>query len=66
MALKCSEFHNGNFSIHKSGRFFSALDQPHEQNNAVINGDGVPLACQNTLQQYDGGWSRIGYSVSCV
>ena len=44
MALKSSEFHNGNVSIHKSGRYLSALDQPHDQNNAVINGDGVPLA----------------------
>ena len=36
------EFHNGNFVVHKSERNFSslALDQAHEQNNAVIKGDG--------------------------
>ena len=36
------EFHKGNFVIHKSRREFSALaiDQAHEQNNAVIKGDG--------------------------
>ena len=41
-----SEFHKGNFVIHKSRRDFSAMaiDQEHEQNNAVINGDRVLLA----------------------
>ena len=41
-----SEFHKGNLVIHKSRRDFSAMaiDQAHEQNNAVINGDGVLLA----------------------
>jgi len=36
------EFHQGNFVVHKSDRNFSALaiDQAHEQNNAVIKGDG--------------------------
>ena len=36
------EFHKGNFVVHKSGRAFSsiAIDQAHEQNNAVIKGDG--------------------------
>eukprot|EP00745_Piridium_sociabile_P026549 TRINITY_DN4240_c0_g1_i3.p1 TRINITY_DN4240_c0_g1~~TRINITY_DN4240_c0_g1_i3.p1 ORF type:complete len:1496 (-),score=398.92 TRINITY_DN4240_c0_g1_i3:837-5324(-) len=36
------EFHKGNFVVHKSRREFSALalDQAHEQNNAVIKGDG--------------------------
>ena len=36
------EFHNGNFVVHKSDRNFSllALDQAHEQNDAVIKGDG--------------------------
>lgn len=36
------EFHKGNFVVHKSKREFSALaiDQAHEQNNAVIKGDG--------------------------
>ena len=41
-----SEFHKGNFVIHKSRRDLSAMaiDQAHEQNNAVIKGDGVLLA----------------------
>ena len=36
------EFHKGNFVVHKSDRAFSsiAIDQAHEQNNAVIKGDG--------------------------
>ncbi len=36
------EFHNGNFVVHKSKNPFSALaiDQAHEQHNAVIKGDG--------------------------
>ena len=36
------EFHNGNFVVHKTDRIFSgmAIDQAHEQNNAVIKGDG--------------------------
>ena len=41
-----SEFHKGNFVIHKSRRDFSvmAIDQTYEQNNAVIKGDRVLLA----------------------
>ena len=41
-----SEFHKGNFVIQKSRRDFSAMaiDQAHEQNNAVTKGDGVLLA----------------------
>ena len=37
-----SEFHKGNFVIHKSRRDFSAIaiDQAHGQNNAVIMGYG--------------------------
>ena len=36
------EFHKGNFVVHKSKKEFSAIaiDQAHEQNNAVIKGDG--------------------------
>ena len=36
------EFHQGNVVVHKSDRHFSAMaiDQAHEQNNAVIKGDG--------------------------
>ena len=41
-----SEFRKGNFVIHKSRRDFSdmAIDQSHEQNNAVIKRDRVLLA----------------------
>ena len=39
-----SEFHKGNFVVQKSRRDFSAIVIDHEKNNAVINGDGVPLA----------------------
>ena len=37
-----SEFHKGNFVIHKSRRDFSAMaiDQAHDQNNSIIKGDG--------------------------
>ena len=37
-----AEFHNGKFVVHKSNREFSALaiDQAHEQANAVIKGGG--------------------------
>lgn len=37
-----TEFSNGKFVVHKSGRDFSALaiDQAHEQANAIIKGDG--------------------------
>ena len=36
------QFQNGNFAVHKSQRHFSsiAIDQAHEQNNAIIKGDG--------------------------
>ena len=36
------EFANGNFTVRKTGKAFSnmAIDQAHEQNNAVVNGDG--------------------------
>ena len=36
------EFHRGNFAVHKSKRDFSAMaiDQAHEQANAVVKGDG--------------------------
>ena len=36
------QFQNGNFVVHKSERHFSsmAIDQAHEQDNAIIKGDG--------------------------
>ncbi len=41
-----SEFHEGNFVIHKSRRHFSVMasDLAHEQNNAVMKGERVLLA----------------------
>ncbi|CAE1246682.1 unnamed protein product [Acanthosepion pharaonis] len=40
------EFHNGNFVVHKTDRKFSAMaiDQAHEQNNAVIKVDGEAVS----------------------
>ncbi|KAJ8351073.1 hypothetical protein AAFF_G00156320 [Aldrovandia affinis] len=40
------EFQSGNFVVHKSSRQFSAMaiDQAHEQANAVIKADGVRSA----------------------
>lgn len=37
-----SQFQNGNFTIHKTRNPFSAIsiDQAHEQNNAMVKGDG--------------------------
>lgn len=41
------EFHKGNFVVHTNERKFTGLsiDQDHEQNNAVIKGEGgaIPL-----------------------
>ena len=39
------EFHKGDFVVHKSTRAFSAIaiDHAHEQNNAVIKGDGAAV-----------------------
>ena len=36
------EFNRGNFTVRKTTRNFSALaiDQAHEQNNALVKGDG--------------------------
>ena len=37
-----TEFNNGNFTVHKTEKVFSAMaiDQAHEQNNSAIKGDG--------------------------
>ena len=37
-----AEFEKGNFTVHKSPRLFSsiAIDQAHEQNNALVKSDG--------------------------
>ena len=37
-----SEFNSGEFTIKKTTRAFSglAIDQAHEQNNAIVKGDG--------------------------
>ncbi len=36
------EFNNGNFTVRKTRRIFSsiAIDQAHEQHNAIVKGDG--------------------------
>jgi hypothetical protein len=38
-----AEFKKGNFVVHKTRRTFSdlAIDQAHEQANAIVKGDGV-------------------------
>ena len=40
-----AEFMNGHFVFHKTSRKFSAMahDQAHEQNNALVKGDGGAL-----------------------
>ena len=64
---EASEFHKGNFVIHKSRRDFSAMaiDLEHEQNNAVIKGDGVLLAWQKTLLHFEDGWWQVQKWVAC-
>ena len=45
------EIKNGNFVVHKSARDFSALalDQAHEQANAIIKGDGGAIGLTEDL-----------------
>ena len=40
--IVAKEFSNSKFIVHKTGRVFSGIpiDQAHEQNNALIKGDG--------------------------
>ena len=59
------EFHKGNFLVHKTERNFSRLpiDQAHEQNNAVIKGEGGALGLtedESTLTR----WMVAGPEVS--
>ena len=51
------EFHNGNFVVHKSYRKFSAMaiDQAHEQANAVIKVDGEQSVLLRIHQSFEGG-----------
>ena len=52
------QFESGKFVVHKSSRQFSgmAIDQAHEQANAVIKGDGELLAWQRIQQPWEDGW----------
>ena len=47
------EFNKGNFVVHKSDRTFSAMaiDQAHEQNNAVVKGEGGAIGLTGLTQQ---------------
>ncbi len=58
-----TEFLKGNFVVHKSSREFSALaiDQAHEQANAVIKGEGGAIGVTedpSALRRWFGCWSR--------
>ena len=62
-----AEFHSGKFVVHKSNREFSALaiDQAHEQANAVIKGDDGAIGVTedpSALQR----WMIAGTEVSHV
>ena len=50
------EFDRGSFVVHKSTRPFSAIaiDHAHEQNNAIVKGDGGAIG--KTLELYCDGW----------
>ncbi len=59
------QFHSGNFVVHKTKRDFSAIaiDQAHEQSNAVIKGDGGAVGLtedQSALRR----WMVAGPEVS--
>ena len=62
-----SEFHKGNCVIHKSRSDFTAMaiDKAHEQNNAVIKGDGMLLAWQKTLLHFEDGWWQVQRWIAC-
>lgn len=68
------EFHNGNFVVHKSCREFSAIaiDQAHEQANAVIKGDGGaigvtedPSALRSCWPWSESSGCRVQGSIRC-
>jgi len=61
------EFHDGNFVVRKTGRVFSiiAIDQAHEQNNALIKGDGGAIGLTNNLSALQC-WMIVGPEVSIV
>ncbi|KAK3745598.1 hypothetical protein QZH41_005838 [Actinostola sp. cb2023] len=48
-----TEFKKGNFVVQKSHRQFSAIpiDQPHEQNNKIIKGDGGAIVLTKNSSQ---------------
>ena len=56
------EFECGKFVVHKTSRHFSgiAIDQAHEQTNAVIKGDGGAIGLTSALRR----WMIAGHEVS--
>jgi len=52
------EFESGKFVVHKSSRQFSgtAIDQAHEQANAVIKGDGAAVGVTEDPAALRNGW----------
>ena len=57
----------GNFVIRKSERYFSAIstDQAHEQNNAIIKGDGGAIGILNDASTLDR-WTTSGPEVARI
>ena len=50
-----AEFQNGGFTINKTGNPFSemAIDQAHEQNNAMVKGDGGAVGLTENFFQHE-------------
>ena len=53
------EFKNGNFNVRKTSKAFSnmTIDQGHEQNSAVVNGDGGAIGLTKepfSIEKMDG------------
>ena len=59
------EFHKGNFVVHKTERIFSGLpiDQAHEQNSALIKGEGGAIGLTEDESALRG-WMVAGPEVS--
>ena len=53
-----AEFNLGNFVVHKTSNKFSAmaLDQSHEQNNAMVKGSGGAIGLTGNPGALDVGW----------
>ena len=58
-ANESHEFNKGHFVLKKTVRPFSkiALDHAHEQNNAIVKGEGALSDSQTIRLHSDGGWS---------